>query len=295
MAIEIEIINSADGLRAIYSDIHDLFGEAFGKPLDESNWSQYYLANPYGSPIVVLAYEDDRLIGHCGLVPQVLLSDIGAAYKYHLMMTLMVSPKWQGTGTFSAMMDQLLNETQNIDSDFLLAFLNQNSIFPLTQKYNWRCLIETSFYRLSVGTCLLDTPNVRANVVGLMDLDDVQLRVPYRDTKYMKWRSMANDYWLVSLNSTTDIIYKFLNSTTLDVIDVISKGPPVASLLSIGELAQHLECDSIMVTGYHASIIGIAPEILEPDGDYKLRMCALPLFEGLPNNINLSLLMSDVY
>lgn len=146
--MQIKVIDSVEEARSIIDDVATLFRTCFHRELDRRRWAQYYFLNPYGAPLVTLAYNDDGvLIGHSGMIAQKLLANNGTEYPYCLSISLMVDPQHrEGFSTFYELFGAATNAASDRGVPFMLAFPNANSFLLLKHGFGWRELVESKLY-----------------------------------------------------------------------------------------------------------------------------------------------------
>lgn len=92
MAIEIRAWRPGDEAAVL-----DLFEASFGRSMSPEFWTWRYRDHPCGGPLVMLAWDGDRLVAHYGASHAPLRID-GATVRAALSMTTMTHPDYRGRG-----------------------------------------------------------------------------------------------------------------------------------------------------------------------------------------------------
>jgi len=279
----------------LYQEVGQLFSSCFNENLDYKHWKEFFLGSPFGSSVGVSGYVDGTLVGFYGLIPQRLMRQASKDLEYFLGVSLMIHPDHRGTAFFD-LLEAAFATARRTSSLFILGFPNANSYLPLVRLLNWRLLLETEFFEIDIlrpSSMVNSNNDVNTHLISIQNTSS-QWGVPYQDEAYMKWRSYRNAYSIVPLVMGCDVVYKIIEPNTLDMMDVRIGATQEITLGSLLKLALQNNCDKIVLTGYHADILGVDKSFLKPRSEYRLRLCVFPIREMVPP-IHLSLLMSDVF
>jgi hypothetical protein len=124
-----------------------LFKAAFGgRSLAPGEYEHFFLhANPFGPPMIELAFDGDLLVGHYALCPAESRVD-GALVRTARSMTTMTHPDYAGRGIFSSLAERLYGRVERDHGvGFIWGFPNANSHFGFTQKLRWHDLFALFF------------------------------------------------------------------------------------------------------------------------------------------------------
>ncbi|MCS6880182.1 MAG: GNAT family N-acetyltransferase [Oscillochloridaceae bacterium] len=289
--MRIEVLHSVEAARAILDEAAALFRVCFNRELDRRRWSQLYFLNPYGPPLVTLAYnEAGELIGHSGMIPQKLVDAGGREYDYSLSISLMVDPRHrEGFATFYSLFSAATAAARERGVPFLLAFPNANSYLLIKHGFGWRDLVESRLYdwhpHPSAPSSVMVTPLERFR------LGD-EIGHPF-DATYRQWRSYDCPYRAELVNDRLALIYKLTDDRILTVLDAQTDYPESAAH-DLGALLAHSGATRARMSGVHAQALGFDLATLRLHGDYRLRLCYAPL-SAQPPTMRFSLLLSDVF
>lgn len=123
-----------------FTDIAELFKRCFYRELSFDLWKWAYLDNPLDTPIVNLAFLDNKLIGHFALMPLATTK-----YKTLLAITAMVTKESRHFGVFFSLVSQSYTSAINKGYDLIIAFPNKNSA-PI-----YRGFFKWSFYNTFIA------------------------------------------------------------------------------------------------------------------------------------------------
>ncbi len=288
--ITFEVISAAEVYSRHVSAVAGLFCTVFQRPFPDQAWRQWYLANPYGSPLAVVGRFNGRVVAHHALVPQKLVGRGGDSLFYFLSMSTMVHPEHRSLHSFLYMVDALHEAARETGAGFVLAFPNQNSA-PLFQKvYTYKALEETELCNWRprrIGEAGHDpgasAPKVRPSW---------QYSYPPGNT-YWGWRTEINGARCCTVGETLHAVYKVIKPSTLMVLDVCGEQGQ-APAAHLAELARMLGLAEIRLTKYHAALLGIPESGLISHESYVVRFFGLSLVKELPE-IRFSLMLSDVF
>lgn len=266
----------------------NLFQAAFHRDFPKTLWNQYYFNNPYGDPIVSLAYSGSTLVAHQALVPST-VSDGSLDIRYHLSMSTMVHPAHRGMPVFIELFKSVHRHALSQASGFVLGFPNASLYAPLGRCFGYRAIVESPLRNwvppdVEPATISQD-PALGQPLMGHF--------TPPFTTEYWAWRTKLNQARAVVVNDGIRIVYKLLGGGTLNVLDVELPGRE-ATWRDLAGLAAAEGCRSVRITDHHASMLGLAGSELTSHEGYSVRMCALPLNQPVPQ-LQFNLLFCDIF
>ena len=118
-----------------------LFKVVFGTSMSEDFWRWRYLDHPAGGPLIVLAWDGDRLAAHYAACRAPLLVD-GTSRPAALSMTTMTHPDYRGQGLFERTASLLYEQMAEEKSYAIWGFPNRNSNIPFRQKLDWSAVAD---------------------------------------------------------------------------------------------------------------------------------------------------------
>lgn len=264
-----------------------LFETTFQRDFPQAAWEQYYLENPYGDPVVSLAYSGSTLVAHQALIPGT-ATDGAAEVRYYLSMSTMVHPAHRSMPVLIRLFDSIHRQASGLGGAFVLGFPNANLQQPLRRCFGYTTLVESSLRNW--------VPPYAGTATVLPDSAVNQLRgcfSPPCTVEYWSWRTRLNRARSVTVNGRLRVVYKLLTDGTLNVLNVqVADDQP--AWLDLAGLAAAEECRNIRITDYHASVVGIPGEQLTSHEDYRLRMTARALNQAVPN-CQFNLLFCDIF
>ena len=77
--------------------ILDLFSKVFNKKMSLEVWRWKYMNNPFGTGIIKLVFDGEKLAGHYSVIPMVVQVE-GKPIKACLSVDTMVDPDYRGRG-----------------------------------------------------------------------------------------------------------------------------------------------------------------------------------------------------
>ena len=277
-----------DEARRNFEPLAKLFERCFGQPLPEKTWKKFYLANPYGDAVSFAGFEGDRMIAHHGLIPQVLQNERGETLTYWLLITLMVDPEYKGQGVFRKLTEIGHEYARDGELDCILGFPNAQSYMPLKALHGWETIQETEL--LNWHCSPMEPSEWKPQV-----LDDWRLGSgwnPPGDKKFRQWRCTEQPYEALELPGARVIIKTY--GKVLNLLDVEVLEPQACR--SVEELMANRKVESMTLTRYHATILGVPDSCLSSRGDYIIRFClAAPKREFDFSEFRLNLLTTDTF
>jgi hypothetical protein len=214
----------------------DLFRVAYGgRSLAASQYRHFFLdGNPFGAPMIELAFDGDALVGHYALCPAESLVD-GTLVRSARSMATMTHPAYAGRGIFSELAQRLYARVfDEHELAFVWGFPNPNSHYGFVNKLAWKDLFSLHF--LDVPAC---APNSGSAELVALEPGDVERRlgalprtidgvVPSaRTSRFLRWRYLSDRsrYTFVGASSEQSfaVVSTYQESTTtprtLNVVD----------------------------------------------------------------------------
>jgi GNAT superfamily N-acetyltransferase len=287
--MNIEIANSFTAYHRWLDQVRDLFTKVFSRPLPAVPWRLYYECNPYGEPLVALAIEDGRVVGHHALIPQVLQGPGNESVFYLHSMSLMLDPDWRAKGLFFKLLFASHAAAAASGAALILGFPNRNSAGPLRAFFGHQCVATTPLLDWALPA---DLPEVKPLIEPLQSIPGNSLSHPLYPP-YWPWRTALNGARAITINKKLALIYKLGDNGLLTVLDVevLGSGNVWLDFLSF---SKSIGATEVRIIGVHAARISIPETQLRSHDDYCLRLYAKPLRGVLPP-IRISLLLSDVF
>jgi hypothetical protein len=290
MPVRYELITERSLYRKRLGEVSKLFSIVFERRFPASGWEQWYFANPYGAPVVIVGYDGGEMIAHNALVPQVLVKDgIHAPLKYRLSMSTMVDRRYRHVSVFQEITGRLHEWAAGEGTGFVVGFPNANSHLPGKVLFGYKTLLETPFMSW--------TPGASRAGLAIENLPAVS-RAPGEysypaDSVYWDWRMQECTGGLVLLNETVELAYK-VDGPVLTVLDLGIRRLAVDTAELLGAFACAKGAGEVRLTGHHAVLANVPSLKCTSHGNYTVRMTACPLVGSLAK-IRFSLLLSDVF
>ncbi len=289
-AIEWRLCERTDVYAAYLGGVSSLFSSVFKRPFPAAGWRQWYLENPYGSPLACIGLSAGQVVAHHALVPQALSSSKGRRCEYRLSMSTMVHPECRGLRFFMHMVEALHAAAKAAGAGFVLAFPNSNSA-PLFEKlYGYRPIVHTELCNW--------TPRCRVTAGSEWTESRWEAGATLQhsspaDSAYWSWRIRNNQARSCAVGGALQLIYKVIDSATLMVLDAYVTDSRNA-VEHLAHIAHAMGRPEVRLTRYHAALLGIPDADLTPHEGYVVRLFGFPLAEEVPD-IRFSLLLSDVF
>lgn len=185
-------VDNNEELVSYFPAIEKLFLEAFGKPLCFSMWKWAYQQNPFGEPLVSMAFCDEELVGHYAVVPMKLQNDEQILHGY-LSMTTMVSVNFRKHNLFKTLAERVYTRIKDRESAAVVfGFPNDQSAPGFRKRLGWT--ISDDFHVLSLRPRdlvnveeMLTSRNKAAYYLDLKDdfISDWRTRKPNQEWKIL--------------------------------------------------------------------------------------------------------------
>lgn len=143
------VVEDPAELKLSEKSIFSLFNDSFGFPLSQKVWEWAYINNPSGHPVVALAYDNERLVGHYAAIPFPLKNGKGQTRDAFLSMTTMVHPEYRKYGLFVKLAEMAYEVLKRREADLVCGFPNSMSAPGFKKRLGWKLdepshLIKTS-------------------------------------------------------------------------------------------------------------------------------------------------------
>jgi GNAT superfamily N-acetyltransferase len=246
-----------------------LFDLEYGRGSRSAEWFWAFRANPVGRMDLLLAFDDDRLVGELGAVP-LRMTCGGTEFAATRLQNLVIHPDVRGRGVFreaSRRLDALLRET---GVDLVIGFPNARS-FPIFQGplgYLHVADLPTWTLRAQDITAATDSDvDIRIGPsAALDDADAVWLQrcagsalATLRDPAYMNWRyhpSSGKSYRFVRAARHGDMVglavFKVYGpGDSVDLLEWAVPGDPPAVTAMLASLAESVGHGAVFSTWMH--------------------------------------------
>jgi len=194
-------------------------------------WEWAYLNNPFGHPIVSLAFYDNKLIGHYAVIP-LNLNNKSHHISGFLSMTTMVAAEARGLKLFTILATRVYNIIDNLgEASIVFGFPNGNSLPGFKKHLGWTILddykvVKVSKNQLTNVTDLLHNSFSETSYSLTLDSEEVKT---WRTRKPSQEWELLSSVGLKPYNGCTDIMY--LGSE--DAIDLLNDNQNYSMILPI--------------------------------------------------------------
>ena len=226
-------VDSSSELKPYFDLIAELFLESFGKSLSSDLWDWAYQINPFGDPIVSMAFDGDKLVGHYAVIPMDLHSK-DKKIKGYLSMTTMVSIDFRRHQLFRVLADRVYSRIENRNEPAVVfGFPNNQSAPGFVKRLKWE--VSDNFHVVALQpTDIAQAQRLleKSNHSGYyLDLDN-KIIANWRSNKpYQTWeicnglgiKQHATGYDLMYISANADLSRLTLSSNKLHVIMPITK------------------------------------------------------------------------
>ena len=203
-------LETKSDLLGFSANVHQLFNDCFHRSLDSTLWEWAYLKNPYGSPIVALAFDKDELVGHYALIPIVLVNKVNETINAYLSMTTMIKKLYLRLDLFRVLAEITYEVAfRKNKSPLVYGYPNNKSAPGFSKRLAWKVNSNLSIY----GT---DTKHLSSDTDFQLLLADAEaFTINLSDENALKWRSnKPNSIWIENegaffkrYNQTYDLMY----------------------------------------------------------------------------------------
>lgn|SRR3990167_6267844 len=207
--LKFHFIDKKEDLLPYKSFILDCFLRSYQKPLDGDTWDWAYIHNICGDPLVSLAFNDTRCVGHYAVIP-IFLRKGDQQLKACLSMTTMVDPDYQRKGLFTKLAYPVYQAMPCLDVKLVVGFPNQNSAHGLNKYCAWT-LTQPSEFMVSVSK---DQMIKSKSLKAYLHRSNV-IHLDTKDQAFLAWRlSKPGQYYekyggsiIKKYNDDYDILY----------------------------------------------------------------------------------------
>jgi hypothetical protein len=290
MSIDYRVLSKREDYRGSLPEVAGLFSAVFRRPFPQRGWEQWYFRNPYGEPLVILAYEGDQLIAHHALVPQALVRKSGGRCPYMLSISTMVDDRYRDLKVFGHVVGALHEAALARGVPFVLGFPNAKSLIPFKLMFGYRKMVESPLCTWIPNAH--GTPEQVEPIPGLSQ-GDSEWSYP-TDATYWEWRGYNASLRCVRLDGILEVVYKGPEDGVFTVLDLAATSPNGPATEVLARFARSAGSTAVRLTEYHARLVGIPWRELAPHENYSVRMTCRELTESVPT-IRFSLLLSDVF
>jgi GNAT superfamily N-acetyltransferase len=178
-----------------------LFAEAYQRdPLSTEAYRHYFLdGNPFGPPMIEVAEQGGRIVGHYALCPAFTRVD-EERVRSARSMTLMTHPELQGTGLFTRMAHSLHDRARDeFGIELVWAFPQQRTHYGFVRAQGWHHLCPLYFLDLAdrADPAAMPTPialNDAAPRWSATTRSTARIQPFFRDARWFEWRFIEHAY-----------------------------------------------------------------------------------------------------
>ncbi len=217
--------------------ILELFQASFGRKLAPEFWEWRFRDHPAGDPLIMLAWQGDRLAAHYGASQAPLWCD-GEVVPAALSMTTMTHPNDRGKGLVEAVGEALYETLRSADYAAVWGFPNAMINATRRRKLAWVPVDDVPTLSMNVAAARTVPHDcaIQVQTVGAIDarfgtlqkaLAQPDTRAGLRDTRLLKWRiddNPVNTYTRYIIQAGEGIaayaITKSFGDQAIDVIDL---------------------------------------------------------------------------
>lgn len=214
------------------TEILKLFEASFGRKMSEAFWRWRYLDHPSGDPLIVLAWDGDKLAAHYAVSHAPLQID-GEIVPAALSMTTMTAPDYRGQGLMERAGSALYEVMSAAGMKAVWGFPNIFSNVTFQKKLGWTSVCDIAMLGLNID---VGHPADAADIVETPQIDRrferltarVAASAPVcgaRSEAIMRWRvdqNPINQYTRLILPDGEEISgYAILKSYGDDAIDLV--------------------------------------------------------------------------
>ena len=230
---ELVDIDSSSELKPYFDLIAELFLESFGKSLSSELWNWAYEINPFGDPIVSMAFDGDKLVGHYAVIPMDLHSK-DKKIKGYLSMTTMVSIDFRRHQLFRVLAERVYSRIENRNEPAVVfGFPNNQSAPGFVKRLKWE--VSDNFHVVALQPTDMDQAQYlleQSNDSGYhLDLEN-KIIANWRSNKpHQTWKicnglgikQHADGYDLMYIGVDADLSKMSLPSTVHAIMPITKK------------------------------------------------------------------------
>ena len=214
------------------TEILKLFEASFGRPMSEAFWRWRYLDHPSGDPLIILAWDGDKLAAHYAASHAPLQID-GEILPAALSMTTMTDPDYRGQGLMEKTGSALYEVMATAGMSAVWGFPNIFSNVTFQKKLGWTSLCDIATLGLNIGdrhqadtADIVETPGIDSRFERLTARVAASAPVCGAHSEaIMRWRidqNPVNRYTRLILPDAEEISgYAILKSYGEDAIDLV--------------------------------------------------------------------------
>ncbi len=223
-----------------------LFETVFARPMTPAFWRWRFLDHPAGGPLIMLAWDGDRLAGHYA-ASHAPLSVEGEALAAALSMTTMTHPDYRGRGLFEALGGALYEQLSAQGFAAVWGFPNTMSHLPFRGKLGWFDVCDVATMTLDLTQRAAPAADRRGVTLAQTDARFGALsarlarQTPIgglRDAPTLAWRidrNPVNRYRLFALEDGDEIagyaVPKAYGAAAADLVELRADGDAAGKLL----------------------------------------------------------------
>ena len=210
----------------INSRINELYKKVFNQDFS-NNFDWWYLNNPLGKAIGIIACDGERVIGHFAVSP-IKINIKGNVSSQLISLAAMVDADYQGMGIFKKLGNELFGHLiDNTDYDFIIAFPNDNSLKVHLGALNYVFIRDFNFVVFDKVDEKKSNQYKMVDSYGITEISHDKIHL-YRSLEFLKWRYVnENRYKIIKDDKGNEfVVSKFKNkadillwNTNLDVND----------------------------------------------------------------------------
>lgn len=178
--------------------ILELFRQSYGRPMKLEYWQWRFLDNPFGGPMIELAWDGATLAAHYAVSPVVMDVD-GQPLLTALSGTTMTHPEHRGQGLFPKLAETLYDRLRRSGCFMVWGFPNDQSHRGIVRDLRWQDVYEIPMLRLEVRDVRAQVSDNISEFVGFDPaFDDLWPKARFRsriavrhDRRFLSWRLHA--------------------------------------------------------------------------------------------------------
>lgn len=224
-------IDDSFELKSFFPAIAELFLTSFGKPLSSDLWDWAYQKNPFGHPMVSMAFYKEKLVGHYAVVPMYLHNQEGCL-KGYLSMTTMVSADFRRHQLFRTLAERVYNRIENRgEASAVFGFPNNQSAPGFIKRLKWH--VSEDFHVVALQSTDLEKAQTlltkSAKTAYRLDLEDAKVAAWRRTKPHQEWQ-IQNGVGIKQHPAGFDLMYmnRDIDLSILDLPGTVNAIIPVS-------------------------------------------------------------------
>jgi len=219
--------------------IFSLFKKTFQKEMSEKFWNWRFEKNPYGKPMIKLAFLNDKLIGNY-LVHPIQIEYNQKQLLSLFSMTTMTDPDFSGQGIMTHLANEVYKKAQSMNFNFVFGFANKNSINLFTKKLDFKQLQIMSEFSIDFNKIKHIKSDLICKKINYFDdsfsnlYDEQKLELNYlitpRTKEYLNWRyiqhpEVSYHCYEISIDNVLQgfFVLKIFKNNTCHIVDFYIK------------------------------------------------------------------------